>query len=109
MKPNLNFKSLAVVVLVFVGGVPFGTLADNVIDVTQPGVTQADFELQGEYRGENGEGVQVIAMSDGKFLVQTFAGGLPGGGWTGNDFESVEDDTEGVNEYIEELQLRIVK
>ncbi|MEM7312633.1 MAG: family 16 glycoside hydrolase, partial [Planctomycetota bacterium] len=108
MKLASYLKFVVVTLVVISAKMPFAA-ADEFIDVTQEGVSQADFELQGEYRGADGEGVQVVALGNGKFLVQTYNGGLPGGGWDGKDRESVEDDTEGVNEYIEEIELRKVQ
>ncbi|MEM7015476.1 MAG: hypothetical protein AAF585_28790, partial [Verrucomicrobiota bacterium] len=49
------------------------------------------FKLQGEYQGggvDDGIGLQVADINDGKFLVTTYAGGLPGAGWDGNGIES---------------------
>jgi len=42
-----------------------------------------EFRLQGEYRGGD-EGLQVADMGDGKFLVTSYEGGLPGAGWNGS-------------------------
>ncbi len=59
---------------------------------TDPQAAGADFQIQGEYRGEIiGEdreetwGAQVIALGDGKFQLNGFKGGLPGDGWSRGD------------------------
>ena len=47
-----------------------------------------DFQIQGEYSGELGEGnekikfgIQIIALGDAKFRAVAYHGGLPGDGW----------------------------
>ncbi len=57
----------------------------------------ADFALQGEYSGEISEGdnkvklgVQVIALSGGKFRAVGYPEGLPGDGWGGEKKVKVE-------------------
>ena len=60
--------------------------------VTDTALADADFALQGEYRGwANGTpvGLQVVATGNGKFEAAGYRGGLPGEGW----------DKAGRNEY----------
>ena len=50
-------------------------------------VDDPDYKFQGEYVGEhegNRQGVQVIALGDGKFEAVHYHGGLPGDGWDGD-------------------------
>jgi hypothetical protein len=57
---------------------------------TDPAAAGRDYQAQGEYAGyitgpgrSRRVGWQVIALGDGKFRAVEYAGGLPGGGWTG--------------------------
>ncbi len=50
-----------------------------------------DFSLEGEYRGKlDGKkiGLQATSLDDGKFLVLTYPGGLPGASWDGGALKS---------------------
>ena len=57
--------------------------------ITDPADVDVDYEFQGEYMGRsfaNGyrsqsDGLQVIALGDGKFEGVLYTGGLPGAGW----------------------------
>ncbi len=56
-------------------------------------VDDPDFALQGEYVGtaDNGKwGVQLIALSEGKFDFVAYQGGLPGDGWDGNKEQRIK-------------------
>ncbi len=53
-------------------------------DPEAAGAESAAFRLQGEYRDES-SGVQIAALSDGRFLVLTYSGGLPAAGWSGSE------------------------
>lgn len=59
-----------------------------------------DYQVQGEYVGEFGDGVkwgaQVIALGDGKFRIVGFEGGLPGAGWSrGGETNTMEGSRDG--------------
>ena len=57
-----------------------------------------DFLIQGEYTANEGEtthGVQVVALSGGKFLGALFEGGLPGGGAKSTEFVKLEGNRKG--------------
>jgi hypothetical protein len=58
--------------------------ADGVYDTPEAAKADPDFALQGEYLGE-GVGIQVVALGEDEFSVVTYAGGLPGAGWTGKE------------------------
>lgn len=69
---------------------------------TDPAKADADFAYQGEYSGEivAGDnpvnlGIQVIALGEGKFRSVAYVGGLPGGGWSGEEKRSVTGELNG--------------
>jgi hypothetical protein len=50
-------------------------------------LADADFAVQGEYTGNlegKKTGIQLVALSGGKFDAVLYRGGLPGDGWSGN-------------------------
>ncbi len=58
-----------------------------------------DFEIQGEYVGDLGNGddkvrygIHVIAQGQGKFRIVGYHGGLPGAGWNGEDPVKVDGE-----------------
>ena len=65
------------------------------------------FKLQGEYTGD-GMALQASAMKDGKFLVATYKGGLPGDGWDKSDIKSEILDTEALKERVAKMK-RVVR
>jgi hypothetical protein len=58
-----------------------------------------DFSIQGEYT-QAGEGLQVVALSGGKFYYSTLKGGLPGAGWDGKPVTSALLDSDAVKKLI---------
>jgi len=49
-------------------------------DPAKAAAEDPDFTIQGEYVSDK-SGIQVVALSKGKFYLSKFAGGLPGAGW----------------------------
>ena len=70
----------------------------NIVAITiEEAKKDPDFAIQGEYSGDLGDeggkqkwGLQVIALSEGKFHVVAYPGGLPGDGW--NEEAKIEVD-----------------
>lgn len=65
------------------------------------------FAIQGEYAGgadASPLGVQVASLDQGKFLLLTYQGGLPGAGWDGGPLKSEVLETAGVKALIEPLK-----
>lgn len=61
------------------------------------------FSLQGEYQGggvEEGIGIQVADINDGKFLLTKYTAGLPGAGWDGKGIESKVVTTDELKEEL---------
>jgi len=67
-----------------------------------------DFAVQGEY-AKDGEGVQVVALGEGKFRVVTYKGGLPGAGWDTSSPRVEEHDTAAVTRALEAAGLQRVE
>lgn len=67
-----------------------------------------DFAVQGEY-AKDGEGVQVVALGDGKFRVVTYKGGLPGAGWDMSSPRVEEQDTAATKKTLEDGGLKRVE
>lgn len=86
---RLSWVSVLFGAAVLAGLAPCVSAADPKADaVLDPAKADEDFPFQGEYSGtvtRDGEmvkqGVQVIALGDGKFDAVGFHGGLPGDGW----------------------------
>ena len=49
-------------------------------DPAKAATDDPDFVIQGEYL-DGKTGMQIVALSKGKFYISKFAGGLPGAGW----------------------------
>ncbi|MCA9080684.1 MAG: DUF1080 domain-containing protein, partial [Planctomycetaceae bacterium] len=80
--------------------------ADDVGPVyTDPAMVDADYALQGEYRGYQRPqvsarsstpiGLQVIALGEGKFAATKYYGGLPGQGWYGGQRYELQGERSG--------------
>lgn len=75
--------------------------------VLDPAKADEDFAFQGEYSGtvtRNGEsykqGVQIIALGDGKFDAVGYHGGLPGDGWDKEDGKTTGSGERQGNEVV---------
>lgn len=71
----------------------------------------ADFALQGEYLGPDGEfhlGLQVVALGGGKFQGQLLEGGLPGAGWNRKDKIALTGERKGDSLVLEGTDARVV-
>ena len=69
--------------------IAFGAEPTDAPTYTDPNDVDADFAIQGEYRGEIPTefgpemwGIQVVALGQGKFMATGYRGGLPGDGGT---------------------------
>ncbi len=76
--------------------------ADRNETFTDPAKAGPDFAAQGEYVGqftydgeETKEGVQIVALGDGKFRAVAYHGGLPGDGWDGEEPIRIDGQTDG--------------
>jgi hypothetical protein len=74
---------------ILVMATPVASANPNSTAFTDPKQAGIEFELQGEYVGEQDSdtgktkiGVQVLAMGDRKFRAIAYIGGLPGNGWS---------------------------
>ena len=83
--------------LLLLAPIAFGVAADPKpqgkiwTDPKKAAAEHPDFLLQGEYVGQkNGAkvGIQAADMDQGRFLVTTYRGGLPGAGWEGGELTS---------------------
>jgi len=84
-------RSLMMLFVVFVGWNPAiaAESSNKSLVTTEIADAGADFAVQGEYLGESKTqetyGAQVVALSEGKFDLVLFTGGLPGEGWKRGD------------------------
>ncbi|NOX99187.1 MAG: DUF1080 domain-containing protein [Verrucomicrobia bacterium] len=72
-------------------------------DVAKAAADDSDFVIQGEYL-DGKTGVQIVALSQGKFYVSKFTGGLPGAGWNGSKPEVATFDRSEVKKQITSLK-----
>ncbi|RLS55860.1 MAG: DUF1080 domain-containing protein [Planctomycetota bacterium] len=78
--------------------------ADRVAyDTVEAASKDPDFKIQGEYAIE-GQGVQVIALGEGKFRAVKYTGGLPGAGWDKKSKSAEEGDAAKIAEITKSLK-----
>lgn len=104
-----RLASLISLLLIFAAGTaysqPKNSFKGAVIDAAD---TDADFALQGEYVGYLAPpnqswqrvGLQIIALSGGKFDGVLYAGGLPGAGWNGQTKEKLSGGRESSGTFL---------
>lgn len=99
---------------VFIFAVFFFSALSNSASLVAQGPTYAtpeeaklnvDFDVQGEYRGEN-RAIQVIAAGDGEFTIVIYEGGLPGDGWRGDAVRRIDGDADVVDSLIQSMGLK---
>lgn len=104
-------KTSALLCLLLLAGLTAGHAADPGQTWTDPekaATEHPDFLLQGEYLG-NGTGVQVADMNEGRFLVTTYPGGLPGAGWDGANLISEVLERDRLQQTISRAKLKRVE
>ncbi len=69
-----------------------------------PEVQDPDYQVQGEYVGEQ-TGMQVVAIGDGEFDIVIYEGGLPGAGAKSTPPRRVEADAAVVADLVESMKL----
>lgn len=77
-------------------------------DPSKAAADDPDFNIQGEYLDKK-SGVQVVALSKGKFYLSKFSGGLPGAGWDQSQPEVATLDRAEVEKQINSLKKVIRK
>ncbi len=78
--------------------------ADRVAyDTLEAASKDPDFQVQGEYAAD-GQGIQVIALGEGKFRAVSYTGGLPGAGWDLKTKSAEEGDAAKIAEVTKSLK-----
>ena len=102
MVRNASFLLASVLILVLAVAATAAQPKKAPVAFTNPKKAGPDFAVQGEYvgyietaEGKTKEGVQVIALGDGKFGAVAYHGGLPGAGWDKSEKTQVEGQTTG--------------
>jgi cytochrome c553 len=79
-----------------------------VYETVQAASADPDFQLQGEYTGQQ-RALQVVALGDGEFDILLFSGGLPGAGWDRSPPRKLSGDADEVQQLLTDGEFRRIE